>query len=205
MPVTLGACGKASLAPAGFRLRIELKEVLPPVWRRFLVPGSITLPGLHRVIQAVMGWENCHLHLFRFGNKEYGIPDPEFPSEMRNERGRRLHEFLRNEGETFGYEYDFGDSWEHDLVVERIVTGAEAGDTRCMEGERACPAEDVGGPPGYMDYLEALRDPSHPDHEEMVMWRGTSFDPERFNLERINRRLSQLSRRHRLRQVVGPR
>ncbi len=183
--------------PAAFQLRIELRELLPPVWRRFLVPGSITLPGLHRVIQEVMGWENCHLHLFRFGNKEYGVPDPVFPSEMRNERGRRLHEFLRNEGETFGYEYDFGDSWEHDLVVERIVTGAEAVDTRRMEGERACPPEDVGGPPGYMEYLEALRDPAHPDHEEMVRWRGPSFEPERFDLERINRRLSQLSRSRR--------
>jgi hypothetical protein len=104
-------------APVGFQLRIELREVLPPVWRRFLVPGSITLPGLHRVIQEVMGWENCHLHLFRFGKKEYGIPDPEYPSEMRNEWGRRLREFLRDEGEVFGYEYDFGDNWEANLGV----------------------------------------------------------------------------------------
>lgn len=183
--------------PTGFQLRIELREVLPQVWRRFLVPGSIALSGLHRVIQEVMGWENCHLHLFRFGNKEYGIPDPEFPSEMRSERGRRLHEFLHNEGETFGYEYDFGDSWEHDIVVERIVTDAEIVDAKCLEGERACPPEDVGGPPGYMEYLEALKDPSHPDHQQMVEWRGPSFDPERFDLKRINRRLSQLSRSRR--------
>ena len=184
-------------APMGFQLRIELMEVLPPVWRRFLVPGSITLPGLHRVIQEVMGWENYHLHLFRFGKKEYGIPDPEYPSEMRNERGRRLREFLRDEGEMFEYQYDFGDNWEHDVVVERIVTGVEVTAARCLEGERSCPPEDVGSPSGYMEYLEALKDPSHPDHQQMVEWRGPSFDPERFDLKRINRRLSVLSRSRR--------
>lgn len=184
-------------APAGHRLRIELREVLPPVWRRFQVPGRITLPGLHRVIQAVMGWENCHLHLFRFGEREYGIPDPDYPTEMRNERGRGLREFLRDEGQAFEYEYDFGDGWEHDLVVERRVTGADVPYATCLEGERSCPPEDVGGPPGYMEYLEALRDPSHPDHRQMVEWRGASFDPERFDTARINRALHQLSRSRR--------
>ena len=183
--------------PAGFQLRIELREVLPTVWRRFLVPGAITLPALHRVIQEVMGWENYHLHLFRFGEKEYGIPDPEYPTEMRNERGRRLREFLREEGEMFEYQYDFGDNWEHDVVVVRIVTGAEVTVAKCLEGERACPPEDVGSPSGYMDYLEAMRDPSHPDHEQMVEWRGPSFDPERFDPAGINRRLSLLSRSRR--------
>ena len=168
-------------APGGFQLRIELREVLPPVWRCFLVTRSITLPGLHRVIQAVMGWENYHLHLFRFKDKEYGIPDPEYPSEMRNERGRRLREFLRNEGETFCYQYDFGDDWEHDVVVERVMTDKGVTEAACLAGERSCPPEDVGGSPGYMEYLEALKDPSHPDHEQMVEWRGPSFDPERFD------------------------
>lgn len=179
-------------APAGFQLRIGLREILPPIWRRFQVPGAIALPGLHRVIQEVMGWENYHLHLFRFGEKEYGVPDPEYPSEMRNERGRRLREFLRNEGMVFGYEYDFGNRWQHELVFERIMTGSGVTDAMCLEGERSCPPEDVGGPSGYMDYLEAFRDSSHPDHREMVEWRGPSFNPELFDLERINRRLSHL-------------
>jgi hypothetical protein len=124
--------------------------------------------------------------------KEYGIPDPEYPSEMRNERGRHLREFLRDEGEMFGYEYDFGDSWEHDLILERIVTGVEVTDATCIEGERACPPEDVGGPPGYMEYLETKRDPSCPDHQQRVEWMGPAFDP-----ERINRRLLQLFRSRR--------
>jgi len=147
---------KTDIKPAGFQLRIALRDISPLIWRRFLVPGAIALPGLHRVIQEVMGWENYHLHLYRFGEKEYGIPDPAYPTEMRNERGRRLREFLRDEGDVFGYEYDFGDSWEHDLVFERIVTGSEVTGAVCLEGERSCPPEDVGGPTGYMDYLEVL-------------------------------------------------
>jgi hypothetical protein len=111
---------------------------------------------------------------------------------MRNEKGRRLREFLRDEGVVCGYEYDFGDNWEHEVVVERIVTGAEVTETKVLEGERSCPPEDVGGPSGYMGYLEALRDTSHPDHREMVEWRGPSFNPERFDLARINHRLSHL-------------
>jgi hypothetical protein len=84
------------------------------------------------------------------------------------------------------------------VFVERIVTGAEVTETKVLEGERSCRPEDVGGPPGYMEYLEALQDPSHPDHQQMVEWRGPSFDPERFDPAGINRRLSQLSRkRHR--------
>jgi hypothetical protein len=116
-------------------------EILPPIWRRFLVPGAIALPGLHRVIQEVMGWENDHLHIFRFGEKKYGVPDPDYPTEMRNEKGRRLREFLRDEGDVFGYEYDFGDGWEHDIVLERIVTGVEVTDAVCLEGGRSCPPE----------------------------------------------------------------
>ncbi len=91
----------------------------------------------------------------------------------------------------------FGDNWEHDVVVERILADAEVTDARCLEGERACPPGDVGGPPGYMDYLVAIRDPSHPEHDEMVEWRGPSFDPERFDLPGINRRLSRLPRSRR--------
>ena len=113
---------------------------------------------------------------------------------MRNQRGRRLQEFIPEEGAVFEYEYDFGDGWEHDIVVERILYGANEAEPVCLEGARSCPPEDVGGPHGYKDYLEALHDPSHPEHGEMVMW-SILFDPERFDLAKINRRLSLLPRR----------
>jgi Plasmid pRiA4b ORF-3-like protein len=159
-------------APVGFQLRIELREVLPPVWRRFLVPGSITLPASSRDPG---------------GHGVGELPPPPLPVRREGVRDSRSRVPLG----------DAKNNWEHDVVVERIVTGAEVTDARCLEGERACPPEDGGGPPGYMEYLEALQNPSHPDHQQMVDWRGPSFDPERFDLKRINRRLSLLSRSRR--------
>jgi len=128
-----------------------MREVLPPVWRRFLVPGSVTLPGLHRVIQEVMGWENYHLHLFRFGEKVYGVSRSRVPLGDAERTGSACANFSAKRGDV-RVPVRLGDNWEHDVVVVRIVTGVEVTDARCLEGGRACPPEDVGGPPGYMDY-----------------------------------------------------
>ena len=130
-------------SPAGFQLRIALREIMPPIWRRFLVPATITLPGLHRVIQEVMGWENYHLHRFRFGEKEYGAPDPDYPTEMRNERGRHLREFLRDEGAVFGYEYDFGNDEPAVVPIIQESPGSVDVGTAASQDQRARPS------PGY--------------------------------------------------------
>jgi hypothetical protein len=189
--------GKDGKFPGGYRLRITIREVKPPVGRLIVVRGDITLTGFHRVIQAVMGWADYHLYLFRFGEREYGLPDDEFPSETRYERGRKLREFLLEERQSFVYEYDFGDDWKHDVLLEKIHPGPDVPYAECLDGARSCPPEDVGGPWGYEKFLKAFRDPSHSDHEQMARWAGRSFDPERFDLPSINFRLGLMARRRR--------
>ena len=175
------------------QLRIELLGISPLVWRRFVVPRKVTLTKLHRVIQEVMGWEDYHLHEFTIAGKRYGLPDPEFHwgeqplSEKRVTLDKPLAE-LR----SCQYLYDFGDGWEHLVIVEGQTPPEEAPDAfACLAGENACPPEDVGGPLGYMNYLEALADSAHELHEEMLQWRGR-FDPTKFNLKAINKRLIRI-------------
>ena len=175
------------------RLRIELQGVTPLVWRRFVVPRKVTLPKLHRVIQEVMGWEDYHLHEFVIAGQRYGLPDPEFDfgEQPLSEKRVTLDKSLAGSG-SFQYLYDFGDGWEHLVTVEGLVPPEEAPDTfTCLAGENACPPEDVGGPPGYMNYLEAISNPKHEAHGDMLAWRGR-FDPTKFNLKAINKRLARI-------------
>jgi hypothetical protein len=171
-------------------LRVELVHIEPLIWRRVQVPWNILLPELHRVLQCVMGWQDSHLHAFEVESAEYGIPDEAEEHGMKDERRVRLDQALGKSVREFSYLYDFGDHWEHRLVVEEIA-GAKP-DWRyplCLAGERACPPEDVGGPPGYGNFLEAIRQPDHPEHEEFLRWVGGVFDPEGFDLNSINRAL----------------
>lgn len=174
-----------------YRIKVTLRHVAPPIWRRIEVPGDIKLGKLHRVLQATMGWYDAHLHAFRVGHTTYGVPDPDalFDMEMENERNVRLDK-VAGEGDTFIYEYDFGDGWEHTLKVEKIVPAdPTAHYPRCTAGSHACPPEDCGGPPGYEHLLQALRDPKHEDYEEMREWLGGEFDPEAFGLSMVNQSL----------------
>lgn len=176
-----------------YELRITLLETAPPVWRRLRVPSEILLPGLHRVVQAVMGWEDAHLHLFSSGSILFGEPDPEYDTGVIDHRGIRLNQILRRIGDRCGYEYDFGDDWQHEIVLEGIVAGKEGEiSLQCLEGERACPPEDCGGIPGYEELLEALADPEHPDHADLQGWIGREWDPEQFDVEAVNRRLARI-------------
>jgi hypothetical protein len=163
-----------------YQLRVVLDEIAPPIWRRLLVPGSIDLPRLHRVFQAVMGWTNSHMHLFEVGAMRFLEPDPDDGLEPgeRSERGVRLSEIAPSDQAHFRYDYDMGDGWEHTVVVEKIVPVDPA--TKypvCLEGQRACPPEDCGGVPGYYELLEILKDPDHPEYEEMVDWLERPYDP----------------------------
>lgn len=175
-----------------FRIKVALRHVSPPVWRRIEVPADITLDRLHDVLQVVMDWSDYHLHCFRAGRVTYGLPDPDYPHDVADERGVRLDR-VAGEGDTPVYEYDFGDSWEHSLKVEKVVP-AEPGVRypRCTDGRRAVPPEDCGGVGGYQHLLEVLADPGHEEHEEMVEWVGGLFDPEAFDADGINAGLEAL-------------
>jgi hypothetical protein len=170
-----------------YQIKVTLEYSKPPIWRRFLVPGDITLAKLHYVLQMVMGWTNSHLHQFIVGGTYYGEPHPDYGFEMRDERRVRLNQIAPREGFKFGYEYDFGDSWLHQVLVEKVLP-PEPGQRYpvCIKGRRACPPEDVGGVWGYDDFLEAIRDPDHPEHEDYWEWIGGEFDPEAFDLDEIN-------------------
>ena len=182
-----------SVAPI-YQLKVTLEGIHPAIWRRVQVPADITLQKLHRALQAVMGWEDYHLHEFAIGDREFGMLDPDFPEDgPEDERWVRLNRLVDRQGARFYYRYDFGDDWSHRLDLETILPrDPEAHYPRCLEGKRACPPEDVGGTPGYYEFLAVLRDPDDPEHEHMVAWSGGNFDPERFDLEAVNEALRRL-------------
>jgi hypothetical protein len=172
-----------------YQIKVTLQHIAPPIWRRIEVPEDIKLGKLHRVLQIAMGWTDSHLHAYRIGSESYGTPDPDFPDATQSERNVRLDK-VTGADDTFIYEYDFGDSWGHALKVEKIVPADPTTHyPRCTAGSRACPPEDCGGPPGYEHLLEALRDPKHEDNEQMRERIGGEFDPEAFDLSRINQDL----------------
>ena len=176
-----------------YQLDIRLAYIEPPIWRRMVVPGQVTLFSLHRMFQVVMGWENYHLHQFIVGNTHYGEPDPEYDDGMKDDRRVRLQKIAREEEASFVYEYDFGDSWLHVITVEEIEPWTQNSlAPRCLDGARACPPEDSGGIGGYEHLLEVLRDRRHPEHKELRAWAGAHFDPELFSLQAVNSALANL-------------
>lgn len=171
------------------RLHVRLADLTPAIWRRLVAPEAVTLPELHRALQRVMGWEDRHLHEFEIGGTRYGMPDEDGLDEaLRDEQGVRLCDALQAAGvERFTYRYDYGDDWAHDVVVEAIEPNAQGvRGVVCLDGANRCPPEDVGGTGGYLEFLQALRDPSHADHRRMVAWAGLPFDPAGFDLELVN-------------------
>lgn len=164
------------------------------MWRRVQVPGSITLERLDLVIQKAMGWRDAHLHEFEVGGRRYGQPVGDEPHYKIEPEGKlTLRAAAPREGARFRYVYDLGDGWSHEVQVESIQT--PAGPLKhpvCLAGERPCPHEDSGGAPGYANLLDVLRDRTHPEHRDMLAWAGRGFDPERFDLPAVNRKLRLL-------------
>jgi hypothetical protein len=182
------------------RLKITLCDTEPAIWRRVEVPASITLKDLHAIIQATMGWENYHLYQFHAGRQTIngpGMDDGGFSGRQNVTAGRmQLGDLIDGKIKCFDYLYDMGDSWEHELHIEKVLTAdPAAGYPRFINGAGQCPPEDVGGLPGFYNFLEALQDPEHPDHEELTDWYGGPFDPNTLDETKIRKRLARLSAR----------
>ena len=155
-------------------------------------PGSLRLDKLHVVFQEAMGWTNSHLHQFRIGDVLYGMHFEDWPDEELHEAEFKLAD-VTHAGERFRYDYDFGDSWEHEVLVERADTIRPALKFAvCLDGANACPPEDCGGTGGYADFLEALANPAHEEHEQYRQWAGEDFNPEAFDLAATNAALQRL-------------
>ncbi len=179
-----------------YLLEIQMVDIEPAIWRRFVVPASITLDRLHDVIQIVMGWTDSHLHEFIIGKKRY----TEYPESKEDglESGRyRFGDLMKQKGRTFHYLYDFGDGWDHEVVLveSRYFNPEQQIEIACLEGERACPAEDVGGVPGYDEFCKVLKDPSHEEHENYMEWSGGDYDIQRFDADVVNWELMKYLRR----------
>jgi len=153
-----------------FQLKVLLDDTKPPVWRRLLIPATLSLARLHRAIQAVLGWEDDHGHVFRIRGGEFGVCGTEDAFAFQGER-ISLAGLGVQAGETFTYEYGFEDGWTHTVLVEdRLVLASPLRVPRCLAGRRACPPEGPGGPFAFQDRLAAALDPSHPEHGAALAW-----------------------------------
>jgi hypothetical protein len=185
---------RAAGGPRIYTIKVTLRYTEPPVWRRLEVPSSIRLVDLHYAIQDAFEWDDSHLWSFDTQTGSYGSPEDE--REDRDAGTRRLRDVAPRVRSRLLYTYDFGDNWEHDIVVEAAgdpVPGTAY--PRCLDGERAGPPEDCGGPMGYERLIEILDNPGHARHENRLSWLGLSsadeFDPEAFDIDAVNARLSR--------------
>jgi len=172
-----------------YALKVTLLGTEPSVWRRVLIESDITLRALHNTLQAVMGWSNSHLHQFMFQKRK--------PAES-----AKLRDLIGSPGSKLLYEYDLGDCWQHELLLEEILIGDESFQRTCVAGARSCPPEDCGGPHGFRELLDALNDPSHPEHDFACDWLGDGFDAQEFSVDEVNLRLHTHRRSHHRRPIV---
>ncbi len=178
-----------------YQLRISLNEIEPEVWRRIWVADTMNLARLDRVFQAAMGWTNSHLHEFAIEASLYGVPDPDWPSAapILKEGAYTVGQVLGDSVKKFEYTYDLGDNWQHTVTVEKTLRPDETNVRPvCLAGQNACPPEDVGSSSGYMDFVQAIRDPTHEEHVAMWRWYGGPFDPAGFDVNAANAAIRKL-------------
>jgi len=186
-----------------YRLRVILTGTEPPVWRLLEVPGTAKLDWLHAVLQVAIGWTNSHVHRFEvngvpYSDTRYHYAEFEDEPEILEESKASLAKVAPEQGGAFNYDYDFGDSWRHRIVVAAVLPPSTDGAAQaiCLDGARACPPEDCGGIWGYANLLEVLKDPKHPEHRTLKRWVGRSFNPDAFNVGKANTWLGGLKWPH---------
>ncbi len=180
-----------------YQIKVTIEESKPAIWRRVLVSSEELLYDLHYVIQAVIGWEDSHLHQFIKDRKYYTEKqedDDQWDDETCVDYGDlTIGDLLKNESDKMRYEYDFGDGWMHEILLEKILPAEENGVYPiCNGGEQACPPEDCGGIPGYYQLLEILKKKDHPEYAETAEWLGEDFDPTSFSIEEANEVLREV-------------
>jgi hypothetical protein len=178
-------------------LKVMLDDVEPKVLRRIEVPADIKLDRLHLTLQAALGWTNSHLFEIRARDVGWGIPSPDWPDGPLDARKVKLIDVLEDAGtKTLRYLYDYGDGWEHTIKVERMIPAdTNIAYPRLIEASGRCPPEDVGGPWGYDEMLEALADRDHERHAEIREWVGDDFDPHAFDAEPLRANVAALAKR----------
>jgi hypothetical protein len=185
------ACYKSRMAKAAatiYQLKVTINDIKPAIWRRLQVKSDIKLGKLHLVLQNALGWTNSHLHQFEIAGERYGMKDDDDDDDDLLDENRYKLSQVAEEKQRFIYEYDFGDSWHHTIVVEKVLPVSPV--VRypiCTAGARNCPPEDCGGTWGYEEFLAAIADKKHERHEELLDWIGGPFDPEHFDVDETNR------------------
>ncbi|MFC7532211.1 plasmid pRiA4b ORF-3 family protein [Actinoplanes sp. GCM10030250] len=175
-----------------YQVKVSLRGSKPPIWRRLELPGDTSLADLHHIIQVAFGWQDSHLHVFETPSGRFGVPDRELGH--RAEKPVTLKQVAPRAGSKVGYLYDFGDNWDHEILVEKLLDRRAGPYPQCTGGRRAAPPDDCGGIWGYAELVEILSDPSHPDHKERLEWLGLrsagDFDPARFDATEVTRALT---------------
>jgi hypothetical protein len=187
-----------------YQLHISLKGLKPPIWRRVLVSSDTTLRKLHAIIQEVMPWGDSHLYAFEIYGEQYGEPFDDGFAPMKSDERVKLSQVLTNKKDTIEYTYDFGDSWEHKIVLEDILeVDPSIAYPICIAGKKQCPPDDCGGIWGFENLVEILNNPEHPEHKDMAEWFGDdTFDVHEFDLDEINDRLKPLQKKAKVRQAA---
>jgi Plasmid pRiA4b ORF-3-like protein len=194
------ALTKTSSGDSIYQIKVTLGHSKPPIWRRLLVRSNIRFDQFHDILQVAMGWTDSHLHQFIIGKPpaQTLICPPyedteEIADHVLDERKVRLGDIVTEAKQRLVYEYDFGDGWEHEILLEKILKPEAGGDYPvCLEGKLACPPEDCGGIWGYYEFLAAIKDKKHPNHEDMLDWAGDEFDPDEFDLDAVNDELIRI-------------